>query len=80
MSGNKNKGKDKGKDIRRAEDYQIITPSIQQHPTKIPVYNKFQPLDNFPALQNHFAPLTSLPLDPILFHLRDVELYYTSFA
>ena len=49
MSGNRGRGKDKGKNIRRAEDYQI-TPSIQQHPSKIPVYNKYQPLDDFPSL------------------------------
>lgn len=50
MSGNKNKGKDKGKSIRRSEDYQMVVPSVQQHPSKVPVYNKFQPLDNYPSL------------------------------
>ena len=100
MSGYKNKGKDKGKNIQRAEDYQIIT---QHYPTKIPVYNKFQLLDDFPTLpckttataspatssydnsspsssQNHPYPCSCFPLDPILFYLRDYDLYYTSFA
>ena len=37
MSGNRKK--DKGKNIRRAEDYQLAAPDIQQHPSKVPVFN-----------------------------------------
>ena len=44
MSGNKSKGKDKGKSIRRAEDYQIAAP------TRLPLQNQFQTLSNYPPL------------------------------
>ena len=44
MSGNKSKSKDKGKGIRRAEDYQIATP------TTLPLQNQFQTLSNYPPL------------------------------
>jgi len=33
------------------------------------------------AIQNHFTPqMPSLPLDPLLFYLRDHELYYTALS
>ena len=44
MSSNKNKGKDKGKGIQKAEDYQL------EVPIKIPTHNQFQTLANFPPL------------------------------
>ena len=44
MSGNKPKGIDKGKSIRRAEDYQIAAP------TKLPLQNQFQTLADYPPL------------------------------
>ena len=44
MSGNKPKGKDKGKSIRRAEDYQIAAP------TRLPLQNQFQTLADYPPL------------------------------
>ena len=55
MSGNKNSRNDKGKGIRRAEDYQIITP------TKLPLQNQFQPLTNFPPLPYKTAITKSQP-------------------
>ena len=44
MSGNKNKKTDKGKGIRRAEDYQL------EVPIQIPTHNQFHTLANFPPL------------------------------
>jgi len=44
MSGNKSKSKDKGKGIRRAEDYQITAPAT------LPLQNQFQTLSNYPPL------------------------------
>jgi len=44
MSSNKSKGKDKGKGIQKAEDYQL------EVPIKIPTHNQFQTLANFPPL------------------------------
>ena len=44
MSSNKNKEKDKGKGIRRAEDYQLKVP------IQIPTHNQFQTLADFPPL------------------------------
>ena len=44
MSSSKNKGKDKGKGIRRAEDYQLDVP------VQIPTHNQFHTLANFPPL------------------------------
>ena len=40
MSSSKDKGKDKGKGIRRAEDYQL----------QVPTQNQFLSLTNFPPL------------------------------
>jgi len=42
MNTSKNKGKDKGKQVRKAEDYQL-TPSLS-------LQNQFKPLTNFPPL------------------------------
>ena len=44
MSSSKSKGKDKGKNIHRAEDYQIAAPA------NLPLQNQFQTLANYPPL------------------------------
>ena len=44
MSSSKNKGKEKGKGNRRAEDYQLDIP------VQIPTHNQFHTLGNFPPL------------------------------
>lgn len=44
MSSSKNKGKDKGKEIRKADDYQL------EVPIQIPTHNQFHALTNFPPL------------------------------
>ena len=58
MSSNKNNRKDKGKGIRRAEDYQQIIP------TKLLLQNQFQPLNNFPPLP-YKAAVTKPPSKPM---------------
>ena len=44
MSSSKNNRKDKGKGIRKAEDYQL------EVPLQIPTQNQFQTLTQFPPL------------------------------
>jgi len=44
MSSSKNNCKDKGKGIRRAEDYQL------EVPIQLPTHNQFQTLAQFPPL------------------------------
>ena len=55
MSGNKAKSKDKGKSIRRAEDYQIATP------TTLPLQNQFQ---IYPIIHPFLTKLLSLNHPP----------------
>jgi len=68
MSSNKNK-KDKGKASQKAEDYQL----------QVPIQNPFTP---FPYKKQTIPSSSTyrVPLDPLLFYLRDHELYYTALS
>ena len=55
--------KDKGKAIQTAEDYQPASPTQNQLTA---------------VEQTQFSPYKNVPLDPLLFYLRDHELYYAA--
>jgi len=76
MSSHKNKGKDKGKGIQKAEDYQLKVP------TKIPTHNQFQALANFPPLPYKAVvskPATKPAIDNSYYVRHTEHLFLTSY-